>query len=111
MSNYSGVQSLLTYQLGMYFICNLSRNNLNENEAYWMFNSLEELAYYLEEFIYIEDLSISSIHDALNRMNEIKFLYFEQIEPTEEEAVRDGSDKKKWVITLNIKECYEIFQD
>ena len=103
-------KSLLAYQLGMCFISKLSRNDLNEDETYWVYDSLEELAFYASLFLYVDGLSVSSVHDAMNRLNEIGFLDFGQIEPTAKEAEQVGRDKKRWIVILPTQECYDLFE-
>jgi len=110
LCEYSSSKSLLAYQLGMYFICDLSRKDLEEEEVIWSFESLDQLADYCSIFLLRDGPSASSTHDAINRLQDVDFIVFEQIEPSFDEVQQGCRDKKQWTIMLPIQTHYEMYE-
>lgn len=107
----SKIQSLLAYQLGMYFICQLSRQDLNCEYICWTYETTEELGDHFSIFLAREKLSNSSISDAVSKLEDACFILRDRVDPTPEEVQEGYRNKKHLEIYLPIQVWCEAFDE
>jgi len=95
--------SQFAYQLGLFFITKLSRNDLKLASVMWVYQTLDELGFEFSIFLMREEVATGQLLEAIERLQKLDFLYADRADPTRDEVALGVRDKSHWVLILPIE--------
>lgn len=92
--------SLLAYQMGLYFIFQLTKDHFEEGDAEFLLKSYDDFSRYFSTFVDVINVPQSTISDNLDKLHETGFINATFVNPRQEFELLEYEDKDHLYILM-----------